>query len=129
VLKPGFVDHQEERPEPRERRDPRPAPRSSPDWEPDFRIPDGSQKSNYGLILGILAMACGLLGIIPMVSVAGFVFGLTGWIISHDDLNRMKKAKVDPGERRRTRIGLWLAIGGTALSVLGTVAWVVYVWI
>ena len=79
------------------------------------------------MILGILALACGVLGVIPLVSVAGFVFGLLGWLITHDELSKMKKARADPGERRLPQIGLWCSIAGMILSALGTAGWIVYV--
>jgi serine/threonine protein kinase len=107
-----------------ERRDAEPERRPEPEWEPDLRRPEEPERNNTGLILGVLALLCGLLSIVPGVSVAGVALGIIGWVISQDELSRLKKGPKDPVARRYTRIGLVCAICGTVTCFLATCVWV-----
>jgi serine/threonine protein kinase len=119
ALSPGFATPTPVRDE---------GPPREPEWEPDFRRPpDEVGHSKVGLVLGVLALACGVLSFVPGVCVAGFALGLVGWILNHDELSRMGKGRRSAKDRPYVRFGLFCSIAGVVVSVLAGALWTWYV--
>jgi MFS family permease len=112
-----------------------PSPPQAPQWAPPagrqpdrpvFVQPQGSSSSNG---LAVASLVCGIAGLVILVFTLGLGFFLAvfasaaAWVLAVAARTRIASGEATGGEGQ-AKAGLYMGIGGVALSVIAAIVWI-----